>query len=66
MLAGRRFGETGQTYWIPQDVNCDGVISVLVVILAGQRFGQHTDEILAEPGYTKARIRQLRKAEVIG
>jgi len=31
-----------------------------------QRFGQHTDEILAELGYDKARIRQLRETEVIG
>lgn len=30
------------------------------------RFGQHTDEILLELGYDKARINELREAEVIG
>jgi len=32
----------------------------------GQRFGQHTDEILVELGYDKARIKQLREAEIVG
>lgn len=31
-----------------------------------QRFGQHTDEILLELGYKKARIKKLREAEIIG
>jgi len=31
-----------------------------------QRFGQHTDEIMRELGYKKARIKKLRDAEVIG
>jgi crotonobetainyl-CoA:carnitine CoA-transferase CaiB-like acyl-CoA transferase len=31
-----------------------------------QRFGQHTDEIMLELGYKKARIKKLREAEVIG
>ena len=30
------------------------------------RFGQHTDEILLELGYDKARISELREADVIG
>jgi crotonobetainyl-CoA:carnitine CoA-transferase CaiB-like acyl-CoA transferase len=31
-----------------------------------QRFGQHTDELLLELGYDKARIDELREAEIIG
>jgi crotonobetainyl-CoA:carnitine CoA-transferase CaiB-like acyl-CoA transferase len=31
-----------------------------------RRFGQHTDEVLLELGYDRARIDELRKAEVIG
>ena len=31
-----------------------------------QRFGQHTDEIMLELGYKKARNKKLREAEVIG
>lgn len=31
-----------------------------------QRFGQHTEEILLKLGYDKARINELREAEVIG
>ena len=31
-----------------------------------QRFGQHTDEIMRELGYKKARIKKLRDAEIIG
>lgn len=31
-----------------------------------RRFGQHTDEVLLELGYDKARIKQLRDAEAIG
>ncbi|HUV51506.1 MAG TPA: CaiB/BaiF CoA-transferase family protein [Dehalococcoidia bacterium] len=31
-----------------------------------QRFGQHTDEIMRQLGYTKARIKKLREAEIIG
>jgi crotonobetainyl-CoA:carnitine CoA-transferase CaiB-like acyl-CoA transferase len=31
-----------------------------------QRFGQHTDVIMRELGYTKARIVKLREAEIIG
>ena len=31
-----------------------------------QRFGQHTEEIMRELGYKKARIKKLREAEVIG
>jgi len=31
-----------------------------------QRFGQHTDEIMRELGYKKARIAKLRETEIIG
>jgi hypothetical protein len=38
VLIGQHFGETGTAGWIREDVNADGLINVLDLIIAGQNF----------------------------
>lgn len=35
---GQHWGEIGEPCWIPEDVNCDGIINILGIILVAQHW----------------------------